>query len=81
MRFLIQFLSAVVDLLPYLALGWFIVELVLLVQRKKYLKGYRKSGKSGYKSKNKVRFIASGVSIIVAVVIHNLFYIFIGNLN
>ncbi len=77
--FLLNFLMGIVELLPYAALGWFIVELVLLVQRKRYMKGHRKNGKPGFKSKNRIRFIASALSIVVTVIIHNLFYMLVEN--
>lgn len=79
MHILLQFLTGIVELLPYLAICWFIVELVLLVQRKRYMKGHRKNGKSGFKSRNKIRFAASITSIAAAVVIHKLFYVFFGS--
>lgn len=81
MDILILFLEGFAELLPCFAVGWFIVELILLFQRKKYMKGYRKSGKSGYKSKNKIRLIMSVLSIVVSIVLHHLIYMIIGKIS
>ena len=81
MDILILFLEGFAELLPCIAVGWFIVEFILMFQRKSYMKGYRKSGKSGYKSKNKIRLIISVLSIVAAIALHHLIYMIIGYIS
>lgn len=81
MYILTQFLYGFAELLPCFAVGWFIVEFILLFQRNKYMKGYRKSGKSGYKSKNKIRLIMSVLAIVISIVLHHLIYMIVGKIS